>query len=73
MLDLEFSIVIFECLVVKLSVIIGDDDIEKTKSANGLLKEVFDFIFCDVYQGFCLHPFGEVVDSDNKKLLLASC
>lgn len=74
MLNVEFNIEFFECLVIKLSTIIGNDNIQKSKSIYfEFLKEVFDFTLGDVSQEFYLYPFDEGVHGDNKKLLLIYC
>lgn len=70
---MEFSTKFLEYLVVKLLAIIGNEDIWKFESIdNVFIQEVFNFALGDVRQGFCLHPFGDVVDGDDEKLL-TSC
>lgn len=66
MLDVKFSTEIFKHLVIKLSGIIDNDDKEKPElTNNGFLEEVLEFALSDMYQGFCLHPCGKVVNGDN--------
>lgn len=49
-----------------MSAIVSDDSVEKFKSTNdGFPKEILDLALDNVYQGFCLHPFGEIVNHDN--------
>lgn len=68
---MEFGIVFFECLIIKLLTIIGDNNMEKSKSTyDEFLEEVFDFALCDVCQGFYLHLFSKVVYSNNEKISL---
>lgn len=68
---MKFNKEFFECSIIKLSAIITDDNVWKSELAyNWFLKEVFDFALDDMGQGFCLHSFGKVINSDDKKLLL---
>lgn len=61
-------------MVVKLSVIVSDDDVEKSKLTNDrFLEEAFDFAAGNVCKGFYLHPFDEVVDHNSKEFLLTNC
>lgn len=57
---MKFSAKVFECLVVELLAIIGDDGVGKSKSIDDLsLEETLDLAISDVHQRFSLHPFGQ--------------
>lgn len=68
MLIMKISTELSKDLIVKLSIIVKNKDMEESKSVDDeFLKEVLDFTLGDVHQGFYLHPFS-VVDGDNEKL-----
>lgn len=71
---MKFIIEFLECLLVKLLIDVGDDDLRESKSVyDRFLEKLFDFALGNVYQSFYLYPFSEVVDSNNEKLLLTCC
>lgn len=55
MLDVKLSIEVFEYLVVKLSTIINNNGMGKSKSAYDRFLEVLDFALDDVCQRLFLH------------------
>lgn len=56
---------IFERLVVKLSIVVGDNSMEKPESTDDYFpKECLDLALSDMRQGFCHHSFGELVNSN---------
>lgn len=70
---MKLSTELLECSIIELLASVGDDNIREPESVNDrLLKKVFDFAH-NVHQGFYLHPFAEVIDGNNEKLLLTDC
>lgn len=73
-LYVKLSIKVPKCSIVELSTIVSDNDTGKSELIDDRFsKEILDFAFGDMLQGFCLHPFGKVVDGDNENLSLAGC
>ena len=61
-----------EILIVKLSIIVGDDGVWQIESINDeFLNEVFHLTFSDLCQRFGLYIFGKVVDDDQYKFFLS--
>lgn len=65
-LDVEFNIEFLEYLIIKLSTIIDNNSMRKSKLGdNRFLKEILDLALDNVCQGFYLHPFDEVINGNN--------
>lgn len=68
---MKLGVKISENLVIKLSIIIDDDDMREPVLIDyQLSEETSNLAFSDIYEGFCLHLFDKVVNDDDKKLLL---
>ena len=64
--NVKFRTKLLELLIVKLSIIVGDDGIRQSKSAyDRLLNEVFHLFFSDLRQGFGFHLLGEIIYRDD--------
>lgn len=71
---MELGVKFLECSIVELSIIASDNGVGKSKLIDdGFQKETFDLALSNAHQGFCLHPFGKIVDNNNEKLSLTSC
>ena len=71
MFDVEPTQELFEPLIVKLSVVIGDDRPRETIAAYyELLDERFYLKFSDVGHGLGLDPFGKIIHRDEEKFSL---
>ena len=61
--DVEFDAEVFELLVVKLSIVVGDDDPREAESIdNRLPYELSSLSFSDMSHRLDFHLFGEVVN-----------
>ena len=63
MFNIELGVEVLELFIIKLLIIVSDDDPRKADSENdGFSYELSGLSFCDL--GHCLdfHPFSEVVD-----------
>lgn len=73
-LNIEFSTELPKSLIVELSAIFNDDDIEEFELIDEkFLEKVLNFALDNVYQDLCFHPFDKVVNSDDEKLQLTYC
>ena len=68
----QLIVEVSERIVVELLAIVRDKGPRDPKLAD-LPDEVTNILFCDGCQWFYLHPFGEVVDPNNKELELLHC
>ena len=72
--DCQLIAEVFERIIVELLAIVRDKGPRDPKLADDALpNEVTDILFHDSCQWFCLYPFGEVVDPNNKELELLHC
>ena len=54
---------IFEFEIIKLSSVILDDDPWNAEATNDVsLDEALDFYLRDSCKGFCLNPFGKIIN-----------
>ena len=71
MLNMKLSTKVFELLIIKLSVVVGDDDLREAESGDDGLSDEFSSLgLSDLRYWLSFHPFGEVIDSHEQKLLL---
>ena len=63
MFDIEFGIKFFELLIVKLSIIVDDDDLREVELIDVRFSYKFSSLgLNDLGHQLGLHQFGEVVD-----------
>lgn len=65
------DIKIFKSLIIKLSSIVNDNDMRNFKLINDTVSDKsLNLSFGYVYQRFCFHPLGEVINHHNDRLSL---
>ena len=64
--NMKFRIKFFKVLIIKLSIIIDDDDMWQIEPTD----EVFYLTFSDLCQRFSFHSFDEIIYSDHYKFFL---
>ena len=74
MLYMELDIEVLKLLIVKLSVVIGDNDLREAELADDQFPhELFSLSFSDLGHRLGFHPLGKVINSDEKEFALPFC